>query len=84
MTEKTLSDKIYLQAKGSIRLPDSVAVDDLKQFIKEVLEEMKDLEEDVNDLIEITLSKHDLIDKMKLLIKAHTNEIKQKAGGKLI
>jgi hypothetical protein len=34
----TLSDKIYLQAPGSVRLPNSLAVEDVKEAVKRLKE----------------------------------------------
>lgn len=41
MKEKTLSEKIYKQAPGSIRLPNSLAVEDVAEAVEKLKEELR-------------------------------------------
>ena len=40
MTEFNLSDKIYKQAPGTERLPDSISTSDVREFIKALKNEL--------------------------------------------
>jgi len=54
--------------------------EDVKQFIKEILDEIDDMKENVLDLIEIYNKKEDLLSKMKILLETHKQIIKEKSG----
>jgi len=68
----SLSDKIYLQAPGSVRLPDSIAVKDVKEFI----------EQRIYDATKLLA----LFNQGKLTsadLREHRQKIKEEAGKKL-